>query len=110
MARTKVNKSAIIKSLLTKHPDKGPTEIAELATKEAGSKVTAQYVSMTKSTGKKKKKGKKKHTAIGNGKQADGWFGDGMKAAGLAAELVREVGKDRAVVFIQVAATFVGNG
>src|SRR5436190_1440549 len=68
MARTKTNKSALIKETLQANPDMGPKEIAALVTK-AGAKCTPMYVSNIKaSMNKGKGKGKRGRKAkVGNG-------------------------------------------
>lgn len=45
MARRKVNVSSIIRDLLAEHPDKGPTEIAKLASAKSGKQVGPTHVS-----------------------------------------------------------------
>lgn len=69
MAKAKVNKSALIREALAAHPEKSPMEISEVL-KEQGLKVPPQYVSTIKSSAKarkRKKLGKRKKVAAGNG-------------------------------------------
>lgn len=87
MAKSKgVNKSEMIRDALAKHPDKSPSEIAELL-KDV--KVTAAYVSMIKS----KAKNQSGKTAKKPGRKSRGFeIGNGIAAINAAVVFVKAAG------------------
>ncbi len=48
MAKKSVNKSALVRDYLAKHPDKGPTAIAQQINEDKGVKVTGKFVATVK--------------------------------------------------------------
>ncbi len=59
MARTSVNKAAAVRDYMAKHPEQKPKEVAAAVTAAIKVKVSPNYVSIIKSSSKKKSSGTK---------------------------------------------------
>jgi hypothetical protein len=98
MARSKVNKSAAIREALSAHPDKPPSEIAELLKSQGIKGVSATYVSNVKGMAKLARKARRAGRKAGRaqGKRAGGsTVGNGAVAENpivAALNLVRSAG------------------
>ena len=89
MAKSKVNKSALIREALAANPEKSPIEISELL-KTQGLKVPPQYVSTVKSNSKAKGS-KKAKTKRRKAKRA-GHENNGMVAVNAAVDFIKSAG------------------
>ena len=86
--KSAVNKSQAIRDALADHPDKSPSEIAELL-KANGVNITAQYVSTIKSNARIKAR----RPVVGRrGRPARGTSGSGMSTMEAALALIKSAG------------------
>src|SRR5258708_3858973 len=84
MAKSKTNKSAMIRDLIRAHRDKTPTQIAELM-KASGHAVSGQYVSTIKSNMLKKLQRRRKARGVAP-------VGNGIAAVPAALEFIKAAG------------------